>query len=109
MRKSYGLGSFRVLEVAFYPLLGKLPEPESLTISSDESEFRGMRGDVRSPRPKTLAITARNSQMLDLSSPAAPFDRAPGMQASSASDRDRSRSRTRRCVTFRRNRVLDLC
>ena len=29
MRKSYGFRSYRVLELALYHLLGKLPEPES--------------------------------------------------------------------------------
>jgi hypothetical protein len=38
MRKSYGFRTFRVLELALYHSLGKLPEPESTTISSDESK-----------------------------------------------------------------------
>jgi len=29
MRKSYGFRTYRVLELALYPSLGKLPEPES--------------------------------------------------------------------------------
>jgi transposase len=29
MRKSYGFRTYRVLELAFYRSLGKLPEPES--------------------------------------------------------------------------------
>ena len=29
MRKSYGFRTFRCLELALYPSLGKLPEPES--------------------------------------------------------------------------------
>jgi transposase len=29
MRKSYGFRTFRCLELAFYHLLGKLPDPES--------------------------------------------------------------------------------
>ena len=36
MRKSYGFRTFRALELALYHSLGKLPEPESPTISSDE-------------------------------------------------------------------------
>jgi len=30
MRKSYGFRTFRVLELALYLSLGKLPEPESI-------------------------------------------------------------------------------
>ena len=37
MRKSYGFRTYRVLELALYRSLGKLPEPVSPTISSDES------------------------------------------------------------------------
>ena len=39
MRKSYGFRTYRVLELALYHSLGKLPEPES-TISSDEPLFK---------------------------------------------------------------------
>ena len=37
MRKSYGFRTYRVLELALYLPLGKLPEPDQPTISSDES------------------------------------------------------------------------
>ena len=40
MRKSYGFRTFRCLELALYHSLGKLPEPESTTNSSDEPNFR---------------------------------------------------------------------
>jgi hypothetical protein len=43
MRKSYGFRTFRCLELALYHSLGKLPGPESPTIFSDESEFKGRR------------------------------------------------------------------
>jgi hypothetical protein len=36
LRKSYGFRTYRVLELALYHSLGKLPELESPTISSDE-------------------------------------------------------------------------
>jgi len=39
MRKSYGSRTFPVLELALYPSLGKLPEPESTTIPSEESKI----------------------------------------------------------------------
>ena len=39
MRKSYGFRTYRVLELALYHSLAKLPEPESITIFSDESYF----------------------------------------------------------------------
>src|SRR5215475_12113064 len=39
MRKSYGFRTYRVLELALYHSLGKLPEPESPTISSDDPFF----------------------------------------------------------------------
>ena len=39
LRKSYGFRTYRVLELALYHSLGKLPEPESPTISSDEPFF----------------------------------------------------------------------
>src|ERR1700732_4716331 len=37
MRKSYGFRTFRVLELALYHSLAKLPEPQVTTISSEES------------------------------------------------------------------------
>jgi Transposase len=40
MRKSYGFRTFRCLELALHHSLGKLSEPESTTISSDESYYR---------------------------------------------------------------------
>ena len=39
MRKSYGFRTFRALELALYHSLGKLPEPDRPTISSDESKM----------------------------------------------------------------------
>ena len=36
MRKSYGFRTYPVLELALYHSLGKLPEPESTLISSEE-------------------------------------------------------------------------
>ena len=36
MRKSYGFRTYPVLELALYHSLGKLPEPDPPTISSDE-------------------------------------------------------------------------
>jgi len=39
MRKSYGFRTYRVLELALYHSLGKLPEPESTHVFSDESFF----------------------------------------------------------------------
>src|SRR5438067_9671140 len=44
MRKSYGFRTFRCLELALYHSLGKLPEPESTTNSSDEPEKRDKKG-----------------------------------------------------------------
>jgi hypothetical protein len=38
MRKSYGFRTYPVLELALYHSLGKLPEPDQPTISSDEPE-----------------------------------------------------------------------
>ncbi len=38
MRRSYGFRTFRILELALYHSLGKLPEPELPMNSSDESE-----------------------------------------------------------------------
>jgi hypothetical protein len=37
MRKSYGFRTYRVLELALYHSLGKLPEPNPPTISSIEN------------------------------------------------------------------------
>jgi hypothetical protein len=37
IRRSYGSRTFRVLELALYHSVGKLPEPESTPIFSDES------------------------------------------------------------------------
>jgi len=37
MRRSYGFRTFRILELALYHSLGKLPEPELTMNSSDES------------------------------------------------------------------------
>ena len=39
MRKSYGFRTYRVLELALYHSLGKLPEPDLPTISSDQPTF----------------------------------------------------------------------
>jgi hypothetical protein len=39
MRRSYGFRTFRVLELALYHSLGKLPEPESTHDFSDESKI----------------------------------------------------------------------
>jgi hypothetical protein len=36
MRKSYGFRTFRILELAFYHSLGKLPDPQLTHDSSDE-------------------------------------------------------------------------
>ena len=41
MRKSYGFRTFRCLELALYHSLGKLPEPDRLTNSSDEPFYLG--------------------------------------------------------------------
>lgn len=39
MRKSYGFRTYRVLEIALYHSLGKLPERDSTHDFSDEPEF----------------------------------------------------------------------
>jgi transposase len=39
MRKSYGFRTYQVLELALYHSLGKLPEPESTHVSSEESKL----------------------------------------------------------------------
>ncbi|HKV91575.1 MAG TPA: hypothetical protein VJW20_03390 [Candidatus Angelobacter sp.] len=38
MRNSYGFRTYRVLELALYHSLGKLPKPNPPTISSDEQK-----------------------------------------------------------------------
>src|SRR5438067_9568369 len=43
LRKSYGFRTYRVLQLPSTTSLGKLPEPESTTISSDEPFFSSSR------------------------------------------------------------------
>ena len=47
MRRSYGFRTFRVLELALYHSLGKLPEPTLTMNSSDEAKFLCRSAGVR--------------------------------------------------------------
>jgi hypothetical protein len=51
MRKSYGFRTYRVLELALYHSLGKLPEPESTTISLTNQKYYELIDATRGLQP----------------------------------------------------------
>jgi hypothetical protein len=66
MRKSYGFRTYRVLELALYHSLGKLPEPETVAVGMPVSQHPPHRSPrAVLPHEASISDEWRQSELVD--------------------------------------------